>query len=71
MYHLRGETTIARPIADVFAFLSDMENDPLWCSEVRETRRISEGEAGEGRGVRLRGEGGPGAHGRDEHDQRP
>ena len=48
MYHLRGETTIARPIADVFAFLSDMENDPLWCSEVRETRRISEGQAGKG-----------------------
>ena len=48
MYHLRGETTIARPIADVFDFLSDMENDPLWCSEVRETRRITEGEVGPG-----------------------
>ena len=46
MYHLRGETTIARSIADVFAFLSDMENDPLWCSEVRETRRSSEEGAG-------------------------
>ena len=44
------ETTvlIARPIEDVFAFLSDLENVPKWNYGIVETRKISEGPIGVG-----------------------
>jgi Polyketide cyclase / dehydrase and lipid transport len=37
---------IARPIEDVFAFLSDLENIPKWNYAIVETRKISEGPIG-------------------------
>jgi uncharacterized protein YndB with AHSA1/START domain len=39
---------IARPIEDVFAFLSDLENVPKWNYAIVETRKVSEGPAGVG-----------------------
>jgi uncharacterized protein YndB with AHSA1/START domain len=39
---------IARPIEDVFGFLSDLENIPKWNYAILETRKISEGPIGVG-----------------------
>ena len=39
---------IARPIEDVFPFLSDLENIPKWNYAIVETRKISEGPVGVG-----------------------
>jgi uncharacterized protein YndB with AHSA1/START domain len=39
---------IRRPIADVFAFLSDFENLPRWNYAIADTRKISEGPVGVG-----------------------
>jgi hypothetical protein len=39
---------IARPIEDVFAFLSDLENVPKWNYAIVETRKVSEGPIGVG-----------------------
>jgi len=39
---------IARPIQDVFAFLSDLENIPKWNYAIVETRKVSEGPVGLG-----------------------
>jgi uncharacterized protein YndB with AHSA1/START domain len=39
---------IARPIEDVFAFLSDLENVPQWNYAIVETRKVSEGPVGVG-----------------------
>jgi len=39
---------IARPIENVFAFLSDLENIPKWNYAILETRKISEGLVGVG-----------------------
>jgi uncharacterized protein YndB with AHSA1/START domain len=39
---------IARPIEDVFGFLSDLENVPKWNYAIVETRKISEGPVGVG-----------------------
>ena len=39
---------IARPIEEVFAFLSDLENIPKWNYAIVETRKISEGPVGVG-----------------------
>jgi uncharacterized protein YndB with AHSA1/START domain len=39
---------IARPIEDVFGFLSDLENIPKWNYAIVETRKISEGPVGVG-----------------------
>jgi uncharacterized protein YndB with AHSA1/START domain len=39
---------IARPIKDVFGFLSDLENIPKWNYAIVETRKISEGPIGVG-----------------------
>ena len=39
---------IARPIEDVFGFLSDLENVPRWNYAIVETRKISEGPVGVG-----------------------
>ena len=33
MMNESGEITIARPIEEVFDFVTDFENDPLWCPE--------------------------------------
>jgi carbon monoxide dehydrogenase subunit G len=39
---------IARPIEDVFGFLSDLENIPKWNYAIVETRKVSEGPRGVG-----------------------
>jgi uncharacterized protein YndB with AHSA1/START domain len=39
---------IARPIEDVFAFLSDLENVPKWNYAIVETRKVSAGPVGVG-----------------------
>jgi uncharacterized protein YndB with AHSA1/START domain len=39
---------IARPIEDVFGFLSDLENIPKWNYAIVETRKVSEGPVGVG-----------------------
>jgi uncharacterized protein YndB with AHSA1/START domain len=39
---------IARPMEDVFALLSDLENVPKWNYAILETRKVSEGPVGVG-----------------------
>jgi uncharacterized protein YndB with AHSA1/START domain len=39
---------ITRPIEEVFAFLSDLENVPKWNYAIVETRKVSEGPVGQG-----------------------
>ena len=39
---------IARPIEDVFGFLSDLENIPKWNYAIVETRKVSKGPIGVG-----------------------
>ena len=41
---LEGSVEIARPLEDVFAFVSDPRNDPAWCERVEWCRQV----AGEG-----------------------
>lgn len=50
---LRIETTvhIARPPADVFAFIADPENLPKWDPAIREVRRRDDGPVGAGSGL--------------------
>jgi uncharacterized membrane protein len=50
MPHAEGETVVQRPIAEVFAFLADPENDPKWRTGVLDIARIS----GSGTGARYR-----------------
>ena len=46
---------IARPAADVFAFVADAENNPRWHQHVRETRWIDDGPTRLGRRGRQTG----------------
>ena len=39
---------IARPIEEVFGFLSDLENVPKWNYAIVQTRKVSEGPVGVG-----------------------
>jgi uncharacterized membrane protein len=43
-----SKITIQRPIEQVFDYVSHMENDPLWCPEVKSVEQESEGEPGIG-----------------------
>ena len=47
---VRNEKTVVihRPIEEVFAFVSDLENAPLWQPELLEVRRTTEGALGIG-----------------------
>jgi uncharacterized membrane protein len=57
MPHAESEAEIQRPIAEVFGFLADAENDPKWRRGVIEISRVS----GSGVGARYRqGVKGPG-----------
>lgn len=47
---VRTETTIERPVDEVFAFISDPFNDPAWCPSVRSVVQA----AGDGPGVGAR-----------------
>ncbi len=40
MFQIETSVIINRPIADVFEFIADNENDPQWCVPVVETTRI-------------------------------
>ena len=48
MVTFENTVMIARPIEDVFAFLSDLENVPKWNYAIVETRKVSEGPIGVG-----------------------
>lgn len=37
------EVEISRPVADVFAFVSDPSNDPRWCRKVRSVEQVGDG----------------------------
>ena len=50
MFSVHVETVIKRPIEEVFAFIAEAENDPLWCPSVKEIKRI----AGEKPGAEAR-----------------
>jgi carbon monoxide dehydrogenase subunit G len=41
-------TSIARPAADVFEFVSDLRNDPRWHTDILEARLAEEGPIGKG-----------------------
>lgn len=56
---IHAEKVIHRPIDEVFAFVSDARNDPLWCGYVKECEQL----AGDGPEV--------GARYRAMHDPRP
>ena len=45
-YTVRSAIEIARPVEDVYAFVVDSENDPLWCHLVPKVIRVDEDEAG-------------------------
>jgi uncharacterized protein YndB with AHSA1/START domain len=48
MIRIAASQTIARPIEDVFAFVSDATNEPKWHTDVLEVSRTSNGPAGAG-----------------------
>ena len=48
MIRFENSISIERPVAEVFAFLSDFENIPKWNYYVLEIKKISDGPAGVG-----------------------
>ncbi len=48
MARLECSVTIDRPVEEVFAFLSNYENDPKWSSATVEGKKTSEGPIGVG-----------------------
>lgn len=50
MFQIETRVVINRPMAEVFAFIADNENDPQWCVPVIETTRI----VGEAPGLNTR-----------------
>jgi uncharacterized protein YndB with AHSA1/START domain len=58
MPQANGEITIRRPLADVWAFLANAENDPRWRQGVIEMRRVSGDGVGARYEQRVRGPGG-------------
>lgn len=54
---------IDRPMEEVFDFIADNENDPLWCPAVKEIRRVSEN--GTAKGARYEMHHTPGGMGFD------
>jgi carbon monoxide dehydrogenase subunit G len=44
----RGETTIARPIAEVFDYICDARNEPTWLPGARSVEKTSDGPVGLG-----------------------
>jgi uncharacterized membrane protein len=49
MLSARAEVTIQRPIADVYEFMADFRNNPRWCPQELEVRRLD----GDGRTQRY------------------
>jgi uncharacterized protein YndB with AHSA1/START domain len=46
--------TIGRPVAEVFAYVTDTSNDPAWHTDVLEARKTTEGPIGAGTTWHLR-----------------
>ena len=49
MFSSTSEITIARPIDEVFAYISHMENDPVWCPEVKSVKPLDDSAPGVGK----------------------
>jgi uncharacterized protein YndB with AHSA1/START domain len=54
MIDTSDSVTIERPIAEVFAFVTDTANDPAWHTDILEARKTSEGPIGSGTTWHLR-----------------
>jgi len=48
MIEIMKSVVINRPVEDVFAYVSDVDNEPEWISEVMEVRKTSAGPVGVG-----------------------
>jgi len=48
MISLEHSVVIGRPVENVFAFVANVENEPLWIGEVMEVEKTSEGPIGLG-----------------------
>ena len=48
MVDTSASVTIARPVEDVFAYVTDVTNDPAWHSDILEARKATEGPVGVG-----------------------
>lgn len=48
MIEINKSTVINRPVEEVFAYVSDVGNEPQWISEVMEVRKTSDGPMGVG-----------------------
>ena len=48
MVDTSASITIARPVEDVFAYVTDVTNDPAWHSDILEARKATEGPVGVG-----------------------
>lgn len=53
MFTVSVETTVHRPVEEVFAFLADAENDSRWCPSVKEIERIEGEDPGPGAKYRM------------------
>jgi uncharacterized protein YndB with AHSA1/START domain len=48
MIHADASTTIRRPIAEVFSYVSDATNEPAWHTDAAEARPLTDGPIGVG-----------------------
>ncbi len=48
MIEIEKSAVINRPVEEVFAYVTDVENEPQWISEVAEVRKTSDGPMGVG-----------------------
>src|SRR5438874_4405503 len=48
MIRTEVSTTVARPVEEVFAYVSDVTNDPKWHTDIIEARRRDSGPVGVG-----------------------
>jgi carbon monoxide dehydrogenase subunit G len=48
MISAESSTSIARPAAEIFEFVSDLRNDPRWHTDILEARLAEEGPIGKG-----------------------
>ncbi len=53
--HVRDSVVIARPAAEVFAFVADHQNLPAWTVGVKTSRRLTAGPPGNGSTYRIEG----------------
>jgi uncharacterized protein YndB with AHSA1/START domain len=53
MIDVTVDTSVERPVDEVFAFVADMENEPRWHTDIVEAQRLTEGRVGEGTNYRV------------------